>query len=190
MNPLIAYLKLLRHIPVEDEQIITAHFEVKQFKEGDYLFKGDGRVSREMFFVCRGVIRIMSVNDKDVEVTHFFYNENKFCSILQSFNDETPTSAAIQACCDAEALAISKRGLMDLYDQLPWLKQVIDNINQLHLIEKVNVRNNYLGMDAENQYKLFIVQHPDIAVRVPLKDIAAYLGITPQSLSRIRKNIS
>jgi len=190
MNPLIAYLKLLRHIRAEDEQIIAAHLEPKHFKEGDYLFKGDGRVIREMFFVCRGVIRIMSVNDKSVEVTHFFYNENKFCSILQSFNDETPTPAAIQACCDAEVLSISKRRLMDLYDQLPWLKQVIDNINQLHLIEKVNVRNTYLGMDAENQYKLFTVQQPDIAVRVPLKDIAAYLGITPQSLSRIRKNIS
>ena len=79
MNPLIAYLKLLRHIPAEDEQIIAAHFEPKHFKEGDYLFKGDGRVSHEMFFVCKGVIRIMSVNDKAVEVTHFFYNENKLC---------------------------------------------------------------------------------------------------------------
>lgn len=190
MNPLITYFKLLRHIPKEDEQIITAHFEAKHFKEGEYLFKGNGLVSREMFFVCRGVIRITSVNDKDVEVTHFFYNENKFCSILQSFNDETPTPAAIQACCDAEVLAITHRGLLELYQQLPWLKQLIDNINQLHLIEKVNVRNTYLGMDAEKQYRLFTVQQPDIAIRVPLKDIAGYLGITPQSLSRIRKNIS
>ncbi|MDP9075954.1 MAG: Crp/Fnr family transcriptional regulator [Bacteroidota bacterium] len=190
MNPLIAYLKLLKYISPEDEQIITSHFELKNFKEGDYLFKGDGRVSREMFFVCKGVIRIVSVNDKGIELTHFFYNENKFCSILQSFNNEVPTPAAIQASCDAEILVISKSRLMDLYQQLPYMKEIIDNLNQLHLIEKVNVRNTYLGEDAENQYKLFIMQHPDIAMRVPLKDIASYLGITPQSLSRIRKNLS
>ncbi|MCR8558383.1 Crp/Fnr family transcriptional regulator [Mucilaginibacter sp. BJC16-A38] len=190
MNSLVAYLKLLKHISTEDEQIITSHFELKHFKEGDYLFKGDGRVSREMFFVCKGVIRIVSVNDKGIELTHFFYNENKFCSILQSFNDEAPTPAAIQASCDAEILVISKSRLMDLYHQLPYMKEIIDNLNQLHLIEKVNVRNTYLGEDAENQYKLFIMQHPDIAMRVPLKDIASYLGITPQSLSRIRKNLN
>ena len=190
MNPLIAYLKLLKYISPEDEQIINSHFELTHFKEGDYLFQGDGRVSREMFFVCKGVIRIVSVNDKGVELTHFFYNENKFCSILQSFNDEVPTPAAIQASCDAEVLVISKSRLMDLYQQLPYMKEIIDNLNQLHLIEKVNVRNTYLGEDAENQYKLFTMQHPDIAMRVPLKDIASYLGITPQSLSRIRKNLN
>jgi len=53
----------------------------------------------------------------------------------------------------------------------------------------VNMRNTYLGEDAENRYKLFIAQQPGIALRVPVKDIASFLGITPQSLSRIRKNI-
>jgi CRP-like cAMP-binding protein len=188
MNQLTAYLKLLRYISQTDEQIIASHFELRHFKEGDYLFKGEGRVSREMFFVCKGVLRIVSVNDKGVELTHFFYNENKFCSILQSFNDETPTAAAIQASCNADVLVISKSRLLQLYEQLPYIKEVIDKSNQLHLIEKVNVRNTYLGEDAENQYRLFIMQSPDVALRVPLKDIASYLGITPQSLSRIRKN--
>ncbi|HEY8928562.1 MAG TPA: Crp/Fnr family transcriptional regulator [Mucilaginibacter sp.] len=189
MNPLISYLKLLRFIPQEDEAIINAAFEPKAFKEGEFLFRGEGRVSREMFFVRKGVIRIASVNDAGIEITHVFYNENKFCTILQSFNDEVPAPAFIQACCDAEVLAISKSRLMELYKQVPYLKQVIDQINQLHLIEKVNTRNSYLGRDAEDQYKLFVMQNPDIAFRVALKDIASYLGITPQSLSRIRKHI-
>lgn len=190
MNPLIAYLKTIRHIPKDDEQIITGHFESRHFKEGEYLFAGDGRVCREMFFVCNGVIRIMSHNESGAELTHFFYNENKFCLILQSFNDQTPTPAAIQACCDTEVLATGKSKLLELYDKLPYLKSIIDKINQEHLIEKVNVRNAYLGLDAEGQYKLFMAQNPDIAHRVPLKHIASWLGITQQSLSRIRKNIS
>jgi len=189
MNPLIAYLKQLRHISSEDEQIITTYFELKHFKESEYLFEGDGRICREIFFVCDGVIRIMSHNESGAELTHFFYNENKFCLILQSFNEETSTPAAIQACCDSEILAISKSKLMELYERLPYLKTIIDKINQEHLIEKVNIRNAYLGLDAEQQYKLFKSQNPDIAYRVPLKHIASWLGITQQSLSRIRKNI-
>ncbi len=69
------------------------------------------------------------------------------------------------------------------------MKDIIDQINQQRLIEKVNIRNTYIGEDAESQYKLFVQHQPEIAMRVPLKDIASYLGITPQSLSRIRKHI-
>jgi CRP-like cAMP-binding protein len=55
-------------------------------------------------------------------------------------------------------------------------------------MEKVRLRNSYLGQEADYQYRLFVAQQPDIALRVAVKDIASFLGITPQSLSRIRKN--
>jgi CRP-like cAMP-binding protein len=189
ISPLIDFLRLLRYISEEDEAIIATYFEHKFFKEGDFLFNGH-RVCTELFFVCKGVLRIVTNNDKGIDITHFFYKENQICTILQSFNDATPTDPGIQAACDAEVLVITKSKLLALYEQLPYMKEIIDKINQQHLIEKVRVRNSYLGEDAENQYKLFIMQQPDIALRVPLKDIASYLGITPQSLSRIRKNIS
>ncbi|WPU93810.1 Crp/Fnr family transcriptional regulator [Mucilaginibacter sabulilitoris] len=187
-NPLINFLQLLRYIPAEDAAVITSHFEHKVFKEGDFLFKGH-RVCNELFFVCKGVLRIVTTNEKGIDITHFFFKENQICTILQSFNDETPTEPGIQAACDAEVMVISKSKLLALYARLPYIKEIIERINQQHLIEKVRVRNSYLGQDAENQYRLFIMQQPDIALRVPLKDIASYLGITPQSLSRIRKNI-
>ncbi|TWJ01620.1 CRP-like cAMP-binding protein [Mucilaginibacter frigoritolerans] len=185
---LINYLQLFRPITIADGNIIAGYFKPQVFKEGDFLFEGD-KVAREMFFVCKGVVRIGTVNDKGTEVTHIFYNENHLCSILQSFNDEVHTASFIQACCDTEVLSISKSKLLELYQQLPYLKELIDQLNQLNLIRKVNTRNAYLGEDAETQYRIFTMQHPDIALRVPLKDIASYLGITPQSLSRIRKNI-
>jgi len=187
-NRLITYLQSLNPLPSEDVSIITDYFTLKSFKEGDYLIEAN-KIAREMFFVCNGVIRIGSVNEKGTELTHVFYNEDHFVSIIQSFNDEVSSPAFMQACCDVEVLCINKSKLFDLYQKLPYLKDLITNINQTHLIEKVNTRNAYLGMDAESRYRLFIGQHPDIVLRVALKDIASYLGITPQSLSRIRKNI-
>jgi len=184
----INYLQLLRPLPEDDKRTIIDHFIAKSFKEGALLIEPH-RIAKEMFFVCSGVIKIGSTNEKGIERTHYFYNENRLVSIIQSFNDEIPTSAFIQASCDAEVLSISKSKLLELYSKLPYMKELIDQQNQLHLIEKINIRNTYLGEEAENKYKLFVLQHPDIVLRIPLKDIASYLGITPQSLSRIRKHI-
>lgn len=189
MNPLIAYFQLFQSIPEQDQEVIAAHFERKTYREGDLLTTG-GKVCHEMFFVCTGVLRILNTTEKGIEVTHFFCKENQFCTILQSFMEETPAEASIQAACDAEVLAITKSRLLALYQQLPYVKEWIETHHQQRLMEKVRIRNTYLGEDAESQYKLFIMQQPDVALRVPLKYIASYLGITPQSLSRIRKNIT
>jgi len=188
MNPLISYLQLIKPIPEQDVPLIISYFRIKAFKEGDYLFRG-GKTCDELFFICSGVVRIVSTNEKGVEVVHYFYNENHFCTILQSFDEGIQTDTHIQACCNVEALALTKNKLHTLYQQLPYMKPLIQEMFRRQLLEKVNTRNAYLGQDAEAQYKLFIGQQPDIALRVPVKDIASFLGITPQSLSRIRKNI-
>ena len=186
MNRLLSYLHSLKPIPEQDIPLIAVYFEMKAFKENDYLFRG-GKTCDELFFVCSGVVRIISTNEKGVGVIHYFYQENHFCTIMQSFDQGTPTDTHIQACCPVEALVLTKNRLHDLYGQFPYMKPLIHEIFRRQLLEKVNTRNVYLGQDAETQYKLFMEQQPDIALRVPVKDIASFLGITPQSLSRIRK---
>jgi CRP-like cAMP-binding protein len=181
-----AFLQLFSHLPEEDSALILSAFEPRTFKEGETLFKG-GKVCREMFFVCKGVLRIMVVNDKGMDVTHFFLTENRFCTILNSFNNEVMAEESIQAACDTEALAVSRERLLELYGRLPYLKDLITRITQQALLDKIAIRNAYLGEDSAARYRLFLEKQPDIARRVSLKDVASYLGITPQSLSRIRK---
>jgi CRP/FNR family transcriptional regulator, anaerobic regulatory protein len=187
-NPLITYLQLFRPIPEKDRSMIVSSFEARIAKEGDYLFKG-GNICREMFFIGKGVLRIVVMNDMGIEVTHYFLNENQFCTILGSFNNGVPADESIQAACDAEVLAITRTGLLTLYEKIPYLKELIDQITQQRLLDKIQIRNAYLGLDSSARYELFLMRQPDIALRVPLRDIASYLEITPQSLSRIRKNI-
>jgi len=187
-NELISFLKLFRDIPVGDEALIAKVFEYRTYKEGEYLFKA-GKACRELFFVCKGILRIKVINESGNEVTHFFVRENKLCSILNSFNNNVIANESIQAACDAEVLAIKRTALDELYFQLPYLKPLITEIVQQALLDKIAVRNAYLGQEATTRYKMFLIRQPEIAYRVPLSDIASYLGITPQSLSRIRKNI-
>ena len=89
-----------------------------------------------MFFIVKGVLRIMAVNDAGKEVTHFFLKENQFCTILNSFNSQVPANESIQAACDAEVLVISRHRLDILYEQLPYLKSLITTVTQQTLLDK------------------------------------------------------
>ncbi|SEO88386.1 cAMP-binding domain of CRP or a regulatory subunit of cAMP-dependent protein kinases [Mucilaginibacter gossypiicola] len=185
---LIARLQQLKPIPVNDQELIASAFVPMKFKEGDVLLPL-GQVARQLFFITNGVLRIMAQSDKGNEVTYFFLKENQFCTILYSFNNNLIADESVQAACDTELLAISKNNLLALYDKLPYLKEIIDQISQNTLLEKIKTRNTYLGYNSSERYRLFLERQPEVAGRVPLADIASYLGVTPQSLSRIRKNI-
>jgi CRP/FNR family transcriptional regulator, anaerobic regulatory protein len=188
-NPLISYLQLFGTISAADQEMIEAATQFRVVKEGEVL-AGSGTVCREMFFICKGVLRIVKENEKGNEVTHFFLKENQFCTILYSFTNQVPTEESILAACDAEVLIFRHNTLYALYEKLPRLKTIMDEIIQKALLEKIQIRNAYLGEDSTTRYRQFMMRQPDIALRVPLSDVASYLGITPQSLSRIRKNIS
>lgn len=187
-NRLIDYLKLFGDVSAIDQILISDAVELRLYREHDTLLQS-GKICREMFFIVKGVLRIMVINEDGKEVTHFFLRENQFCTILNSFNGQVPASESIQAACDAEVLVISRHKLDILYEQLPYLKSLITSVTQQTLLDKIQIRNGYLGQDSTTRYKTFVMRQPEIAMRVSLGDIASYLGITPQSLSRIRKNL-
>ena len=185
---LIDFLQLYRPIPKKDQALIASFFEYKMFKEGESLTK-PGRIVRHLFFICHGVLRIRKTNEEGRDSIHFFLKENQFCSILDSFNNEVIAEESIEAAAISEVLVISKTRLFELYEAVPYLKSLIDEINSQRLLEKLKTRNAYLGLDSAARYRLFLNTQADIALKVSLTDIACYLGITPQSLSRIRKDL-
>ncbi|MDR3693906.1 Crp/Fnr family transcriptional regulator [Mucilaginibacter sp.] len=184
----INFLRLFKNIPQGDIALIEHELGYRKVTEGEVLF-AEGQVCREMFFICRGVLRIVSQNEKGNKMAYFFLKENQFCSILNSFNNNIPAAEGIEAACDAELIVLKKQKLSTLYEKLPYLKELITGITTQSLLDKIQVRNSYLGEDAATRYRNFLVRQPDIALRVSLSDIASYLGITQQSLSRIRKNM-
>ncbi|MDO3626490.1 Crp/Fnr family transcriptional regulator [Mucilaginibacter sp. BT774] len=188
IDSLINFLRLFKNIPQADAEIIESELSFRKVAEDEVLFE-EGHICREMFFICKGVLRIVAQNDKGNRMTYFFLKENQFCSILNSFNNNIPSLEGIEAACEAELVVLKKQKLYNLYEKLPYLKELITGITTQSLLEKINVRNSYLGEDAATRYRHFLMRQPDIALRVSLSDIASYLGITQQSLSRIRKNM-
>jgi CRP-like cAMP-binding protein len=184
---LTSYVEALRFISEQEKAVLESYFQPGKMTEGDELFEG-GKTCNQLFFICKGVLRIHSVNERGVDITHYFYKENQFCTILDSFDEGRFTEVKIQAACDGEVLQITKLKLHSLYGELPFMKDIIDKAIRQGLLDKVRLRNSYLGLESADQYKLFVAQQPEIALRVSVKDIASFLGITPQSLSRIRKH--
>lgn len=186
--PLFNYLSSFQPIPPADQALISRYIHSRSVQEGGLLLQ-EGRLAREMFFVCQGILKIVSVNGKGNEVTQFFVNENHFCTILNSFNNEVPANESIKAACPADLIVFPREGLWEIYRQLPYFQTLIHHITQQTLLAKIAVRNAYMGEDAATRYQHFMERQRDIALRVSLTDIAAYLGITPQSLSRIRRQL-
>jgi len=184
----INFLGLFKNIPQTDIDIIEKELTCRKVTEGEVLLN-EGQLCKEMFFICNGVLRIVSQNEKGNKVACFFLKENQFCSILNSFNNNLPAVEGIEAACDADIIVLKKQKLLNLYDKLPYLKELITSITTQALLDKIQMRNSYLGEDASLRYRNFLMRQPDIALRISLSDIASYLGITQQSLSRIRKNM-
>lgn len=183
----INFLRLFKDIAQADAAIIENALVYRKASEGEVLFE-EGNICKEMFFICNGVLRIVSQNEKGNKKTYFFLKENQFSSILNSFNNNVPAGEGIEAACDVELIIIKKHKLLELYEKLPYLKELITGITTQSLLDKIQVRNSYLGEDASTRYNNFLRRQPEIALRVSQSDIASYLGITQQSLSRIRKN--
>jgi CRP-like cAMP-binding protein len=187
-NQLLSYLRLGDSVSATGQEEIFHAFEPRTYREGETLFQSN-HICRQLFFICKGVLRILVLNDKGQEVTHYFISEDHFCTILNSFTNQLVAQETIQAACDAEVLVIDRDRLIKLNSAYPPLRTTMDRLMQQTLLEKINIRNAYLGHDSTSRYHLFLERQPDIARRVQLGDIASYLGITPQSLSRIRRNI-
>lgn len=182
------FLNLFREIPAEDFEIISQHLKTRTIAPGESLLR-EGQIATELFFVVSGILKIVSISEKGNEVIQFFIKENKFCTILYSFNGGGAAHEGIVAATEGTLLVFSRTELNKVFDRLPYFKTLVEGITQQALLDKIQIRNNLMGEEATTRYLKFISQQSDIMLRVPLSDVASYLGITQQSLSRIRRNI-
>ena len=108
---------------------------------------------------------------------------------LYSLYSNIPAEQGLEAACDSTVMQISRKNLYILFEALPFLKSVIDQIAHLTMVEMINTKNIYLSTKSSERYEKLLKHQPGLVLHVPLIDIASYLGITAQSLSRIRRSV-
>lgn len=144
-----------------------------------------GHTCKTIYFINKGIARIYYFKD-GIDVTENFFFENSIIARVESLFTGKPSRKAIQVLEDAEITGINANLLFKLYDSFPEIERLFRKIFEAAYVETVHRIEGIQFHTAEERYKALLLEAPDILKRVPLKYVAAYLGITQVSLSRIR----
>lgn len=169
----------------EEKELILSHFTPKKFRKRQYILQ-EGQVSRYECFVLKGLTRTYEVDDKGQEHIVMFGPEDWWVGDLYSFLSETPSTVNIDCIEDTEVLQLSKTSQQELFAKVPKLERFFRILVQNAYMSAINRITSSLKKTSGDRYEEFIHKYPHIEQRVPNHQIASYLGVTPQSLSRIR----
>lgn len=177
--------KLLGEEKTKDLLMIA---RTKAVKAGE-LFIEHGEVPAKIAFVSSGLFRYVYVNDKGNEFTKGIITENNFISSYSAMIAKRPSYFAIEALEDAEVLEIQWADFTKLMEgDVFWLRFLMKFLEK-GFISKEKRERDLLLLDAETRYKNFLSEFPGVDQRIKQGVIASYLGIKPETLSRIRRKI-
>ncbi|ANE51547.1 Crp/Fnr family transcriptional regulator [Flavisolibacter tropicus] len=187
----LLYKKITEIISLTDEEfaLVKSFFLPKKLRKRQYLLQ-EGDVCRYQAFVEKGILRSFTVDEKDGEHTLQFASEGWWMADLASFLTDEPSIFNMEALEEAEVLLIDKPSWNQAMETVPKLEHYFRILMQNHLVATQKRLMQSLAEPAEARYKRFSITYPDCVQRVPQHMIASYLGITRETLSRLRKQIT
>ncbi|UKT64481.1 Crp/Fnr family transcriptional regulator [Pedobacter mucosus] len=188
MKELINYILQFGILNQQQIDLISKNAILKEIKKEEY-FSEAGKIAQEVGFVLDGVVRVLYYNNKGEEITKYFIEEHNLVVDLESFENEIPSSAYVQAITDCKIIVFSKKNWLDLSNTIVGWDAIVLKMISKALRQKVERRSPLISEDATTRYLMFLDIYPNVVNRIPLSYIASYLGVTQSSLSRIRKNI-
>ena len=172
----------------DESELFDQYFERTLIKKGTFLIR-EGEIEKYSYFVSDGILRCWIINHKGDEQTFWFCKEGTFSISNISFTLQERSAFNVQTVVDSVIYRIDKERVSELYAAIPKLKTVFEDLTAI-LLSKLLKRNIDLIKYSPEQYYLQMMEEYGVTLNyIPLKDIASYLGITPQALSRIRKRI-
>ncbi len=185
LNKLITEIKSIDDFSdIEIDYFINSFDEVF-IKKGDHILK-EGQICRHISYIKSGLMMMYEVS-QGIEIPNCFMQENQWVASMKSFNNITPSEKAIKALEDTYLFRLTADKLKQLFIRQPKF-MMLKNIYLEHkLLNVAHMSADLRILDAKNRYYKFMKDNPGLINRIPQYYIAAYLGIKPQSLSRIRK---
>jgi CRP-like cAMP-binding protein len=180
-----AYIDKLIVLPEKDWNALSLLFDEKQVKKGEHLSCA-GKAADQWALLSKGVARSYYNSKNGIEYNINFFVDGEWVGDFSSLISHRPSMVSIQALTDCELLSADFASIVHLYEKHPMIERLFKILaEQLYLIkEKREIE--IMMMDASERYDLFLQESPAIEQLVPQYQIAAYLGITPTQLSRIR----
>lgn len=182
---------ITRKVPFTSEELdkIKTYLTPKKLRKKQYLLQ-EGDECKYIAFVEKGVLRSYTINEKGGEHIIQFALEGWTISDLNSFITGKSAIYNIDALEDAELVLISKTSHETLLQQIPRYETYMRLQLTGAYIAMQRRLTSIISLSLEERYTNFISDYPDIAQRVPQHMIASYMGLTPETLSRVRKKMT
>jgi CRP-like cAMP-binding protein len=179
---------IAKYVTLSDAELedITNKFKRKVVKKNDYLLK-EGETCKDLVFVQKGCLRLYYMKD-DMEVSVWFAFQQSSAIEIYSFISENPSNYFLHAIEDSEVLYLTKKELNKLYQYQPKMQEMMRNFWEDVILNLIN-RFTALQKDSAEKRYLDLLDNPDYLRTIPQKYLASFIGVTPTSLSRIRKQI-
>jgi CRP-like cAMP-binding protein len=187
MEQLLNHIKNYSSLSAEAQQALENCFEQVILSKNEYLVT-EGKICRHLYFVQQGALRgFYNLDGK--EITHWFGFENDFVTSFHSFITQEPAVENIQLLEGSILWAISKDTLTGLFNQYHEIERLVRIAYEKYYIRLEERFVNAQFKSATERYESLLHQTPHIVERVPLGHIASYLGISQETLSRIRSRL-
>ncbi|MBP2615571.1 Crp/Fnr family transcriptional regulator [Chryseobacterium jejuense] len=171
-----------------DSELFDQYFERILVKKNTFLIQ-EGELEKYSYFIFRGIARCWTLNHKGEEQTFWFCKEGTFSLSNISFTLQERSTFNVQTITDCEIYRIDYQQAEKLYKAIPGLKPAFEDLTARLLNKLLNRNIDLIKYSSEQYYLQMMAEYGNAFNYIPLKDIASYLGITPQALSRIRKRI-
>ncbi|MGG0717490.1 Crp/Fnr family transcriptional regulator [Robertmurraya massiliosenegalensis] len=173
----------------EEMEAIIKELVIESYEKNTILLK-QGEISTKCYFVLKGCVR-QYFNDEDgKEVTVNFFTEEQAVVLFKSYKNKVPSEYFL-ACSEESMLVVGTLESEEtMYRQFPVLEKLTRDMVEENFGKEQDERARSIAAAPEERYQLLLKQRPELINRVPQHQLASYLGITPESLSRIKKRIS
>ena len=187
MEKLIKYIGKYVTLEKEELETILSFFKRKTLLKDKFIMKKE-QVVTDYYFIASGGLIIYDVED-NIQYTRYFAFENELIADISKIKKKKRSKSYIKAIEDTELYSISYNDMEMLYDRFPLWQKFGRLVWEDAFTSVLYGIHNFQTLTAKERY-LDLLKRSDLIFRVPLKDLSLFLGITPQSLSRIRKEIS
>lgn len=176
-------------LTAEEREFIQKYLTVKKIRKKQYILQ-EGDICKCVAFVEKGVLRLYKVNEDGSEHIVQFALEGGFITDLYSFLTNEPSMYNIDAIEESELVLITKSASDELRERSSKYLKYIFHVTSEAYINLERRLTSTISLSLEERYKDLTTHYPDIIQRVPQHMVASYMGLTPETLSRVRKRIS
>lgn len=186
---LLQFIAGFDSLSADEVQTLAECIKVGFFTKGTLLFK-EGNICNKCFFVLNGCLRQYLISDNGVEKTIQFYTEKQAAVFFTDYMQQAETNSNLVCVEDTIAIIGEPGSEIEMYEKFPKLEQITRLIMEQSLGEMQDFLSQFISSSPKARYNNLLKTRPELVQRVPQHQLASYLGITPESLSRIRKRIA